>query len=61
MILKLANDVGFKIDKIFYVDSIGFRRGVRIFGWNEKNSLGSKTLLYFMIGMFSQLVDFLIL
>ena len=49
MILQLADEVGFKIDKIFYVDSIGFFGSlfIRIFGWNEKNGLGSKYSLIF--------------
>ena len=39
MIFKLADEVGFKIDKIFYVDYVGLLRIliIHIFGWNEKN------------------------
>ena len=64
MVLKLADEVGFKIDKIFYVDSIGFFGSllIRFFGWNEKSGLGSKNSLLFYdeyIFPISKFFDFL--
>lgn len=48
-ILKIADKTGFKIDNIFYVDSIGFFCTflIKLFGWNTKNGLGSENSLKF--------------
>ena len=48
-ILKITSDAGFKIDKIFYVDSIGFFCSfiIQILGWNTKIGIGSKNSLKF--------------
>ena len=46
-ILKITSDAGFKIDKMFYVDSIGFFCSfiIQILGWNTKFGVGSKNSL----------------
>ena len=46
-ILKITHDAGFRIDKIFYVDSVGFFCSfiIQILGWNTKFGVGSKSSL----------------
>ncbi len=46
-ILKITSDAGFKIDKMFYVDSMGFFCSfiIKILGWNSKFGVGSKNSL----------------
>ena len=46
-ILKIASDAGFRIDKMFYVDSVGFFCSfmIKIFGWNTEFGVGSKNSL----------------
>ena len=46
-ILKITNDAGFRIDKMFYVDSIGFFGSfiIQILGWNTEFGVGSKNSL----------------
>ena len=46
-ILKITSDAGFKVDKIFYADSIGFFCSfmIKIFGWNTEFGIGSKNSL----------------
>ena len=46
-ILKITHDAGFRIDKMFYVDSIGFFCSfiIQILGWNTEFGVGSKSSL----------------
>ncbi|MBA64261.1 MAG: hypothetical protein CMG55_00520 [Candidatus Marinimicrobia bacterium] len=46
-IIKISNQTGLKIDKMFYVDSVGFfaSLAIRIFGWNSNDGIGSKKSL----------------
>ena len=46
-ILKITSDAGFRIDQMFYVDSIGFFCSfiIQILGWNTKFGVGSKNSL----------------
>ena len=46
-ILKITSDAGFRIDKMFYVDSVGFFCSfmIKIFGWNTEFGVGSKNSL----------------
>ena len=46
-ILKITHETGFRIDKMFYVDSVGFFCSfiIQILGWNTEFGLGSKRSL----------------
>ncbi len=46
-ILKITSEAGFKVAKIFYVDSLGFFCSfiIQILGWNSEFGLGSKNSL----------------
>ena len=46
-ILKITHEAGFRIDKMFYVDSVGFFCSfiIQILGWNTEFGLGSKRSL----------------
>ena len=46
-ILKITHDAGFRIDKMFYVDSVGFFCSfiIQILGWNTEFGVGSKNFL----------------
>ncbi len=46
-ITKITSEAGFKVDKIFYVDSVGFLCSfiIQILGWNTEFGIGSKNSL----------------
>ena len=46
-IVKITHDAGFRIDKMFYVDSVGFFCSfiIQILGWNTEFGVGSKSSL----------------
>ncbi|MDC3166483.1 class I SAM-dependent methyltransferase [Candidatus Marinimicrobia bacterium] len=46
-IIKITSEAGFKVDKIFYVDSVGFLCSfiIQILGWNTEFGIGSKNSL----------------
>ena len=48
-ILKITHETGFRIDKMFYVDSVGFFCSfiIQILGWNTEFGVGSKNSLKF--------------
>ena len=63
-IIKITSDAGFEIDKMFYVDSVGFFCSfiIKILGWNTKYGIGSKNSLKFydkLIFPISRFLDFL--
>ena len=60
-ILKITHDAGFRIDKMFYVDSIGFFCSfiIQILGWNREFGVGSKSFLKFYDKLIFQVSRFL--
>ena len=48
-IIKITSDAGFEIDKMFYVDSVGFFCSfiIQILDWNTKYGIGFKNSLKF--------------
>lgn len=63
-IIKITSDSGFEIDKMFYVDSVGFFCSfiIQILGWNTEYGIGSKSSLKFydkLIFPVSRFLDFL--
>ena len=60
-ILKITYGAGFRIDKMFYLDSVGFFCSfiIQILGWNREFGVGSKSFLKFYDKLIFQVSRFL--